>query len=309
MKNESLYTNKIKNIRNSWILLSVMGGFIIAVGYLLSYYLDSPGILVVAFLASVVTSFGTYWFSDKYVLATTHTKLIDRSSNKKLYDIIDNVAIAAGIPTPKIGIIEDDAPNAFATGRDPNHSVVVFTTGLLHTLNDEEIKGVAAHEISHIINRDMLIGTIAVIFAGVISFIARIFSNVYSTGSRNSKNNNVISLIITLFLIFLAPIIATLLRMAISRKREFLADTTGAYIIGNPENLASALEKISSYSRPMRSASESTAHLFIANPLDRDSSDAHSKKFLGKLGEIFSTHPPIEERIARLRGMDKYGDI
>ncbi len=294
-ENKSLYSHKVSNISKTWSLLIIMGGMILGVGYIMSVYLESPFIMIIAGFGSIFTSVGTYWFSDSIALKTSGAKIIERSNNRKLYDIVDNVAIAAGLPTPKIGIIEDSAFNAFATGRNPSKGVVVFTTGLLKALNKEEIIGVAAHEMSHIANRDVLIGTIAVVFASIISMSARI---IHFGGSGNNRRGGVITLIIGIVLMFVAPFVATILQMSISRKREFLADATGAYLTGNPEGLASALEKISKSGKPLDRATEATAHLFISNPFG-------SKK----IRKMFSTHPPIEERIARLRGIDKYGDI
>ncbi len=292
-ENKSLYTHRKSNISKTWFLLIAMASVILGVGYIISVYLDSPSIMFFAGFGSIFMSVGTYWFSDSIALKTSGAKIIERSNNKELYDIVDNIAIAAGLPIPKIGIIDDSALNAFATGRNPEKGVVVFTTGLLKTLNKQEIQGVAAHEMSHIANRDVLIGTIAVVFASIMSISARMMR--FGGSSDNRKGGAVI---IGLILMVVAPLIATLLRMAISRKREFLADATGAYLTGNPEGLASALEKIGGNPKALDRANEATAHLFISNPFGG-----------AKIMKMFSTHPPIEERIRRLRGADEYGNI
>ncbi len=293
-ENKSLYTHKTSNISKTWFLLITLGGVILGVGYIMSVYLDSPGVMFIASIVSIISSVGTYWFSDAIALKTSGAKIISRADNKELYDIVDNIAISAGLPTPKIGIIEDSALNAFATGRDPSKGVVVFTRGILEALDREELEGVAAHEMSHILNRDVLIGTVAVVFASIVSMSARFIS----FGRSSSERRGGITVIIGILLMVVAPLVATFLRMAISRKREFLADATGAYLTRNPEGLASALEKISGNPKPLDRANKATAHLFISNPFG-----SHSVK------ELFSTHPPIEERIKRLRGADRYGEI
>ncbi len=293
-ENKSLYTHKTSNISKTWFLLITLGGVILGVGYIMSVYLDSPGVMFIASIVSIISSVGTYWFSDAIALKTSGAKIISRTDNKELYDIVDNIAISAGLPTPKIGIIEDSALNAFATGRDPSKGVVVFTRGILEALDREELEGVAAHEMSHILNRDVLIGTVAVVFASIVSMSTRFIS----FGRSSSERRGGITVIIGILLMVVAPLVATFLRMAISRKREFLADATGAYLTRNPEGLASALEKISGNPKPLDRANKATAHLFISNPFG-----SHSVK------ELFSTHPPIEERIKRLRGADRYGEI
>ncbi len=283
----TLYTHKSKNIVKTWLLMTTFFGFIIVVGFLASVVFNNSLILIGSSIFAVGTSVWSYWFSDKAVLKMTNAKAISRENFKELYEIVDNLAITAGLPTPKIYVIDDMALNAFATGRNPEHGVVVFTRGLLDRLNKEEIRGVAAHEMSHIGNRDILIGTIAVIFTSMIAMASR-----FTFFAGDSDNGGgVVGLIFSLLLLFVAPLVATMLRLAVSRKREFLADASGALLTRYPEGLASALEKISTDTRPVATASNTTAHLFIANPLK------------GKgIMKFFMTHPPVEERIARLRG-------
>ena len=283
----TLYTQKSNNIIKTWLLMTTFFGFIIVVGFLASVIFNNSLILIGASVFAIGTSIWSYWFSDKAVLKMTNAKEISRENFKELYEIVDNLAITAGLPTPKIYVIDDIALNAFATGRNPEHGVIVFTRGLLDKLTKEEIRGVAAHEMSHIGNRDILIGTIAVIFTSIIAMASR-----FTFFSGDSDNGGgVVGLIFSLLLLFVAPLVATMLRLAVSRKREFLADASGALLTRYPEGLASALEKISADTRPVATASNTTAHLFIANPLKNKN-----------MMKFFMTHPPVEERIARLRG-------
>jgi len=283
----TLYTHQSKNILKTWLLMTTFFGFIIAIGFVMSVVFDNGFLLIFASLFAIGTSIWSYWFSDKMVLKMTNAKEISRSNLKDVYEIVDNLAITAGLPTPKIYVIDDMALNAFATGRNPEHGVIVFTRGLLERLNMEEIRGVAAHEMSHIGSRDILIGTITVIFTSMIALASRFMF--FSGESRD--RGGVVMMVLGLALLIIAPLIATMLKLAISRKREFLADASGALLTRYPEGLASALEKISADARPVTSASDATAHLFIANPLK-------GKKMM----KFFMTHPPVEERIARLRG-------
>lgn len=252
--------------------------------------------IVIAVIVAVFSSVGTYWFSDKMVLSMTGAKEVTRENAREIYNIVENLTIAAGLPTPKIYVINDQAMNAFATGRDPKHSVIAFTRGLLEKLDKEEIRGVAAHELSHIGNRDMLIGTMAVILAGIVAIASRFMFNsmFFGGGSRDDKKDNPVILILSLLLILLAPLFATLLRLAVSRKREFLADSSAALLTRYPEGLASALEKISGDSLVLEKNNRSVAHLFISNPLKGQ-----------KVSKLFSTHPPVEERIGKLREADR----
>ncbi len=286
----TLYTHQSKNITKTWLLMTAFFGLIIAIGFVMSVIFDNGGILIFAALFAIGTSMWSYWFSDKMVLKMTNAKEISRENLKDVYEIVDNLAITAGLPTPRIYVIDDRALNAFATGRNPEHGVIVFTRGLLERLNEEEIRGVAAHEMSHIGNRDILIGTVAVIFTSMIAIASRFMF--FSGGSRD--RGGLIMMIVGLALLIIAPLIATMLKLAISRKREFLADASAVMLTRYPEGLASALEKISTDARPVTTASNATAHLFIANPLKQK-----------KITKMFMTHPPVEERIARLREMDE----
>jgi heat shock protein HtpX len=275
---------------------------LIALGWLFSYLLDNSIFLIFAVVLAVVQSFASYWYSDKIVLAMSHAKEVSHQENEQLYHVVENLCIAAGLPTPKIYIINEAQPNAFATGRDKNHAVVVVTQGLLQKLNKTELEGVVAHELSHIGNRDILLQTAVVVLAGIIAMLSNFFLRISffgggrSRGSKDSGNLGAILLVLGLVSAILAPIAAKLIQLAISRKREFLADADGALLTRYPEGLASALEKISQDQSPLKVASNSTAHLYIANPF-------RGKENQSWFIKLFSTHPPASERIKILREM------
>jgi heat shock protein HtpX len=236
-------------------------------------------------------NFGSYWFSDKIVLSMYRAHEVTREQYPQLYDVVENLAMKAEMPMPKVYVMDNPTPNAFATGRNPQHSAVAVTTGILKMLNRDELTGVISHELSHIKNRDILIGTIAATLVGTITFIARMagWAAMFGGGRDNRDRDNVFA---DLALMIVAPIAAMLIQMAISRSREFMADEGGAQISGEPMALASALNKLQQGNKliPMTNAGASSSHMFIVNP------------FSGKsLMKLFSTHPPIEERIARLK--------
>lgn len=294
----TLYTQQGKNIRRTWLLMLGFLVFIIAIGYFVAWYLQEPGILYVAVAFSLVMNVSAYWFSDKVALASTGAHEADPSEFRELHRIVENLAITAGLPKPRVYVMDDPAPNAFAAGRDTKHAVVAVTTGLLERLDRSELEGVIAHELSHIGNRDILVMTVAVVLAGFVAMIADIFLRMSFWGGgrdRDSKGNAIV-MALGIVGIILAPIAAQLIQMAISRRREFLADASGALLTRYPDALASALAKISSYEAPMKRASHATAHLFISNPFGTH----EAGRFVAKL---FSTHPPVEERIAALEGM------
>jgi heat shock protein HtpX len=301
----TLYTQADSNIRKTWFYITGFLVFVIFFGWLVSYYLDSYAILWIAVIYSVSASFISYWYSDKIVMAITKAQPIEKKDNPELFRLVENLCITAGLPLPKIYILNEAQPNAFATGRNPKHSAIAVTVGLLDKLERPELEGVIAHELSHVGNRDALLQTAVVVLTGVVVVVADlfirfgIFGGGFGGGRRNSRdegNAGAIFLLISLFFAILAPLAATLIKLAISRKREFLADADGALLTRYPEGLAMALEKISGDYSPMRIASNSTAHLFIASPFKGEK----SQNWLGKL---FMTHPPIEERVMALRGM------
>lgn len=298
----TLYTHKSSNVRKTWLLFTLFFAVIIAIGFIFTQIYGNPNILYIAVLFSCGMSFISYWFSDKIVLRMANAVPVSRESNRELYSIVENLCITAGLPIPKIYVTQESALNAFATGRDPEHAVICVTTGLVERLNRTELEGVLAHELSHIGNRDILISTIAVILVGFISILADIFlrSMFFGGGRRRSSEGGgqaqAVMFLIGIALSILAPISATLIQLAISRKREFLADTSGALLTRYPEGLASALEKIGKDVLPMRAAKNTTSHLWIDDPFP-------GKARTSILHRLFQTHPPIEERIKILRGM------
>ncbi|MDF1497958.1 MAG: M48 family metallopeptidase [Patescibacteria group bacterium] len=291
----TLYTQSDRNTRNTYILMSVFLVFVITVGWVFSQAMGSSTILWFAVFFSILMSVGSYWYSDKLVLAMSKAKLVEFNDNKELYRLVENLCITAGLPLPKIYIIDDTAPNAFATGRDPEHAVVAVTSGLLQKLDRSELEGVIAHELSHIGNRDILLATVVVVLVGMVALLADFFRHSlwFGGGNRDNKGGGGWIVIVAILLSILAPLFAMLIQLAISRKREFLADADGALLTRYPDGLASALQKISGDSEKLEVANRATAHLYIANP------------FKGKkVNKMFMTHPPMEERISALMGME-----
>ncbi len=295
----TLYTHQSSNIAKTWFLMGMFLVLVIAVGYGVAWYFGNPILLYVAVIFALVMNVGSYWFSDKIVLKMTHAKPATLEDNRELYNIVENLAITAGLPMPKVYIVEDPSPNAFATGRNPEHAVVAVTTGLIEILNRNELEGVVAHEMAHIGNRDMLVMTVAVVLAGFIAIISDIMLRSMIFGGGDNKDRHPAFWIVPIVGIILAPIAAQLIKMTVSRKREYLADATGALLTRYPEGLASALEKITSHAQPMKHASNATAHLFISDPFQ----GAKKKSMMQRIGGLFQTHPPAEDRIAKLRGM------
>ncbi|MEK7613007.1 MAG: M48 family metallopeptidase [Patescibacteria group bacterium] len=294
----NLYTHQSQNVAKTWVLMFVFLVVVIGIGWAVSWYFNNPGILFFAVILAIVMNVTSYWFSDKLVVAMAGARAAPESEFPDLHNLIENLAITAGLPKPKIYIINEPAPNAFATGRNAEHAVVAVTTGLLTMLDRTELEGVIAHELSHIGNKDMLVSTVAVVLVGFVTLISDFFlrASMFGGGRNNNDNrSNPILAIIAIALIVLAPIVATLLQLAISRKREFLADASGALLTRYPEGLANALRKIGSYAAPMRRANNATAHLFISNPFG-------PKAAMGGIAKLFMTHPPIEERIKALVG-------
>ena len=294
----SLYTQQSKNVRKTWMLMITFALVVIGLGWAFSYFYDAQAILFVAVFFALIMNVGSYWFSDKIALSMNGARPVTRKSHFDLWNVTENLAITAGLPMPRLYIIEDAAPNAFATGRDEKHAVIAVTTGLLNMLDKSELEGVIAHEMAHIKNRDMLVMTITVVLLGFITILADIFMRMtFYGGLKNNDRGNAGAVIAIAGIVFaiLAPITAQLIHLAISRKREFLADASGALLTRYPEGLASALEKIGGYTQPMRRANNATAHLFISNPFGTHKAGKH-------IAKMFSTHPPIEERVQALRG-------
>jgi heat shock protein HtpX len=268
---------------------------VITIGWAFSQIYGNSIILYIAVAFSLLMNFFSYWYSDKIVLKISGAQPAEKKDNLELYRIVENLCITAGLQMPKIYIINDPAPNAFATGRNQKHSAVAVTSGLLERLNRTELEGVIAHELSHIGNRDILISTIIVVLVGFIALLSDFFLRFSIFGGRNRDDNRAgaILMIAGIVLAILAPIAVTLIQLAVSRKREFLADASGALLTRYPEGLASALEKISQYSGAIKRANRATAHLYISNPLG-----------IKKISKLFMTHPPVEERIKALKEME-----
>ena len=268
-------------------------------GRALGYGLSFAGIMLII---SGLVSFISYYNSDKIVLSMSGAKPADKKNYRELYTTVENLSIASGLTMPRVYIIEDPSPNAFATGRDPKHAAVAATTGLLTKLKDAELEGVIAHELSHVGNRDMLVSTVAVVLAGFVAIVADIFLRMSFFGRGGDRENHLSPIVLALGIvgIILAPLAAQLLRLAISRKREYLADASGALLTRYPEGLASALEKIGAHARPMRRASHATAHLFISDPFG----GMEKRSFTQKVAGLFATHPPVADRVRAIRDIE-----
>lgn len=299
MIKQDIYSQISGNKTKSVFLVGVFLVLIITFGWMISGYYGNPIILYIAVAISFIQAWVGYFYSDKIALVTARATPVTGKENretKQLVNMIQNLTITAGVPMPKVYLIDDSAPNAFATGRDPQHASIAVTTGLVEKLEDEELQGVLAHELSHIRNYDIRVMSLVVVLVGIIAVVSDFFlRSMFWGGQRsndNDNNGNGIMIAIALVLAILAPIAATLIQLAVSRKREFLADASGALLTRYPEGLASALAKISTDEEPLEVANRGTAHLYISNPLK----NINPRSWL-------STHPPIEERMKRLREM------
>lgn len=292
----TLYTQQSKNITKTWMLMTLFFAVVIGLGWFFSYYYGDPTILYFFVVFSIIMNVVSFWFSHKIVLKLAGAKEAKREEYFDLYTIVENLSITAGLPMPKVYIVTDSAPNAFATGRDKKHAVVAVTTGLLSILEKNELEGVIAHELSHIGNRDMLVSTIAVVLVGFVSILADVFMRSMLWGRHRDNDNKAGGILMIIGIIFtiLSPIFAMLIQLAISRKREFLADASGALLTRYPEGLANALRKISSHSQPMQRQSKAIAHLYLADP--------KGSKFGAKVKGLFATHPSTEARVQALLG-------
>jgi heat shock protein HtpX len=291
----NIYKEQSRNNFRTWLLMIIFLAVIVLIGWVFSEAYNSPVLLYVAIIFSLFMNFFSYWYSDKIVLRMYRAQPITEKDNMTLWDTVENLSITAGLPMPKVYIIPDAAPNAFATGRNKEHAAVAVTSGLLEMMTKTELEGVIAHELSHVGNKDILLSTIVVVLVGFVSLISHWFIRAQMFGGRSNDregNSNAIFMVVGLVLAILSPIAVTLIQLAISRKREYLADASGALLTRYPEGLASALEKIGSYSGQLRNANNTTAHLFISNPFGKN-----------KLAGLFATHPAVEDRIRILRGM------
>jgi heat shock protein HtpX len=289
----TLYTHQDSNVRKTWLLMTGFLVVVIGIGFLFSQVYQNPTILYGFIAFSLIMNIVSFWYSDKIALSTSGAHPADPTEFKELHRIVENLSITAGLPKPRVYVINDQSPNAFATGRNKEHAAVAVTTGLLQILDQSELEGVIAHELSHIGNRDILLSTVVVVLVGFISLLADFFlrSMWFRSGDSDDNRAGGILLIVGIVLSILSPIIATLIQLAISRKREYLADASGALLTRYPEGLANALQKIQAYSRPMKHASNATAHLYISNPFGKAKGFVHN---------LFMTHPPTEKRIEAL---------
>jgi heat shock protein HtpX len=292
-----MYKAIAANKRNTFIIMAVFVGLVGAVGWAISYIYGNGDQSIALWVIGIALIYAIvqYFAASKLAVAMTGAHEIEKRDNPRLYRIVENLTIATGMPMPKVYLIDDPAPNAFATGRNPQHAIVAATTGILNIMDDRELEAVMAHEISHVRNYDIRVSMIAFGLVAAIGILSDIALRMFFFSDRREGTNPVV-LIIGIVLIILAPIIALLVQMAVSRQREYLADASGALTTRDSEGLASALEKLKNHSQPMRRQNTSMAHLFFSNPLKP-----------GMLSKLFSTHPPLDERIARLRkNADKF---
>ena len=289
------------NKGKTYFLLASMGVLTWLVSYAALTYFGAgttSAIVPMAVGISLVGVWGSYYGSDKLVLTMTGAKLITREDAPELFNVIEEVVIASGLPMPKVAIVEDSAPNAFATGRNPEHALIAFTTRILEVMDRDELQGVIAHEMSHVANRDTLVSAVAASTAGAIAILSDFLTRMmfFGGGRRDRENQNPLTLVVSLLVLMLAPIAAMLLKSAISRKREALADATAVSFTRNPAGLRKALEVLASDTTVVRQKSNAVAHIWIESPLDGQT-----------VSKLFSTHPPIQERIATLKAMESLG--
>ncbi len=293
--NNSTYRHQSNNVFKTWIYLIFFSLAVGLIGFLLASYFKNPIFFYLGTFVSIGTSIWSYWFSDKAVLKMANARPLEGGENMELQRMVEKLASQYGLPIPKIYIVEDVSPNAFATGRDPKHGVIAFTTGILSLLNKDELAGVTAHELSHIANRDTLIMTVVALIASIVQSLTHFAY--YFGGNRDSEgSSNILTAVVsTVVIAILAPLAATMIQMAISRKREFEADKCGAELTKYPKGLADALIKIENFPQGMQNVNSSIAHLFISNP--EKNSEAHTTPWYSKL---FMTHPPVKERVEAL---------
>ncbi len=291
------------NIFKTWVIMFFFSLFTVGVIYIIAQgfgygEIGGLGITGFALILAGLMNFVSYFYSDKIVLGISGAKKIEKKDNPEIYRLVENLCIAAGLPLPRIYILQDSATNAFATGRDPKHAAICFTTGILDKLNKQELEGVAAHELSHVGNRDTLLMSVVSILVGTIALLSDFFMRSLWFGGRDrDSKGNAIFMVLAIVAAILAPIVATLIQLAVSRRRELLADASGVLLTRYPAGLANALQKISSDREPLEAANRGTAHLYIINPLK-------GKDAASWLAGLFNTHPPIEVRVKALREME-----
>jgi heat shock protein HtpX len=290
-----MYSEIAKNKRKTWLIIALFAVIIGGLGWIISNLYGQPYFLYLALIIGGVYALIQYFAASKLALAMNGAKEVTKKDEPRLYRTVENLSIATGMPMPKVYVIEDPAPNAFATGRDPKHAVVAASRGLLDIMNDTELEAVMAHEMGHVKNYDIRVMMIVFGLVSAIGFVADMIFHMFFWGGDDDRNPNPIFIVLAIAAAILAPFVAMLVQLAVSRRREYLADSTGALTTRHPEGLASALEKIRDHGSVMKRQNTATAHLFFANPLKGK-----------KLAKLFSTHPPVEERIARLRNMNTH---
>jgi heat shock protein HtpX len=286
-----MYRAITANKRNTILIMAVFVGLISAIGWIIGYFYNDMNIAYYVIIGAAFYAILQYFIATKLAVAMTGARQIKKRDNPRFYRIVENLAIATGAQTPQVYIIDDPSPNAFATGRDPKHAIVAATTGLIEMMDDNELEAVMAHEMGHVQNYDIRIGMITFGLVSAIGLITDLaFRMFFFGGDRDNENNSPIVMVIGVALLILSPIIAAIIQMAISRQREYLADATSVITTRNPGSMISALEKLKKNGRPMKRQNSASAHLFFSNPLKS-----------GSVSKLFSTHPPLDERIARLR--------
>jgi heat shock protein HtpX len=285
-----MYQAIAANKRNTFLIMAVFVGIISAIGFIISYLYDYPSITLWVVGGAAIYAVIQYFIAGSLAVAMTGAKQIEKRDNPRLYRAVENISITLGMPMPKVYVIDDPAPNAFATGRDPKHAIVAATTGLIEIMDDRELTAVMAHEMGHVQNYDIRVSMIAFGLVSAIGILSDVVMRMLFFGNNRNNNTNPVVLIVGIILIILAPIVAAIVQMAISRQREYLADASGALTVRDSEGMAKALEKLQMYGRPMQKQQSATAQLFISNPLEK-----------GFFSKLFSSHPPLEERIKRLR--------
>ena len=283
-----------QNKRNTILIMTVFVAMITVLGWLFAWLSNNPTIMIVCILISIGYAVFQYFIADKVAIATSGAKQIDRADNERYYRAVERLALEANIPLPKVCIINDDAPNAFATGRDPNHSSIAVTTGLLEVMDDNELRAVIGHELSHIKNYDIRVSTIVFGLVSLAGLMSDFGLRVLFYGNRKEEEHSPIGALFTLIVLILSPIVATIVQMGISRQREYLADASSATLLGNADDMIAALRKLDTHARPMHSQNVAAEAMYIANPL-----------YKSILSRLFSTHPPIESRIERLENAKK----
>lgn len=278
------------NKRNTVLIMALFIGIISGIGYLVSLVYGEPSITLWVIIGSTVYALIQYFAASKLAIAMTGAHEIQKRDNPRFYRIVENLAITTGMPTPKVYLIDDPAPNAFATGRDPKHAVVAATTGILEIMNDRELTAVMAHEMGHVKNYDIRVSMIAVGLVSAVALLSDIAMRMLFYGNNDNRNIHPLVYVVGLVAVILAPIVASLVQLAVSRQREYLADATGVFTTRDTDALVGALGKLGQHGRPMQKQNTATAHLFFSNPLQP-----------GFFAKLFSTHPPLEERIARLK--------